>query len=322
MGATTAYVPLGLATSGGRLGVASGLTAVALGISFHLFAFPLNDAIDLAIDKTNPRRADGPLVRGLVSRRFVVGLALVQIPIMAALLATIPSGSGDGRWLSWFAAVGLLGAYDLWGKRIAVPYAVDVTQGVGFAALVLLGATLGPGPAPLTWLIAAYVVAYITQINAVHGGLRDLANDLGHGAKTTAILLGCTIDESGVPVLSPPMAALAVTTEVAMLALIGASFWLIPWQFAAVALLLRANGTRLGVGAFKRRHDNAQLMAHGVWHLFYALLAAVVVGVGVAAVAVAALIIGVFILPPTWFAWLTRAADSQDPTTRRVGAAE
>src|SRR5882672_4637092 len=38
----------------------------AVGFAFHIFAYVSNDVFDLPIDRTQPLRADSPLVRGLV----------------------------------------------------------------------------------------------------------------------------------------------------------------------------------------------------------------------------------------------------------------
>jgi len=309
MGATVAYSLLGMATAGGHASVGQALAAVLVGISFHLFAFPLNDVIDLPIDRTNPRRADGPLVRGLIAPNTMLGVALAQVPLMAAVLLVADAGSG--AFLSWILAVVTLGAYDLWGKRLPVPFVADIIQGAGFAALVVMGGYWRGGPGVVTWWVAAYIVVYIAQINAVHGGVRDIGNDTAHGARTTPVLLGCAVDADGVPLISRSMIAFSFFTEVAQIAaLVGIAFtvprsgepW---WALPGAALAVRMFAVRLGWQAFAMRRNRSRMMSLGVWHLFWALTAVVVAPLGGSPLWLMLLVIGVYLAPPGIFARLT-----------------
>lgn len=309
MGATVAYAPLGMATAGEPATAGAAVAIVVVGVLFHLFAFPLNDVIDLPIDRTNQRRADGPLVRGLVAPRTMLGVALLQIPLMAVVL--LVADTGWGVFVSWLVAVGALGAYDLWGKRLSVPFVADIDQGVGFAALVVMGAYWQGPPTSVTWWVAAYVVLYITQINAVHGGLRDIGNDVVHGARTTPVLLGCGVDERGVPLISRSLAAFTIGTELAQIGLLvgillavprtGAGWWVLP----AAAIAARLWASWLGWRAFDARADQARMMSLGVWHLFWSLTAVVVAPLGDAALWLGALVVVVYLTPPGVFARLT-----------------
>ncbi len=309
MGATVVYAPLGMATVGGQVSVGAALGAVLIGISFHLFAFPLNDVIDLPIDRTNPRRADGPLVRGLVAPSSMLRVALAQIPLMA--VALVVAGAGRGALLSWLVAVAALGGYDLWGKRLLVPLVADGVQGVGFAALVVMGGYWQGGPTAITWWVAAYMAVYIVQINAVHGGVRDIGNDVAHGARTTPVLLGCAVDEAGVPFLSRSMISLIALTETAQVALLVAIAASVPrggeawWALPAAALGARLFAVRLGRRAFVMRSDRSRMMSFGVWHLFWALTAVVLAPLGGSATWLVLLVLAVYLVPPGLFARLT-----------------
>jgi 4-hydroxybenzoate polyprenyltransferase len=309
MGATVVYVPLGMATAGGTVSVGTLPGVVLVGISFHLFAFPLNDVIDLPIDRTNPRRADGPLVRGLVAPGSMLIVALVQVPLMAVLLAV--ADAGRGAVLSWLMAVAALGAYDLWGKRLPVPLVADLVQGLGFAALVVMGGYWQDRPGPVTWWVAACVAVYIVQINAVHGGVRDIANDAAHGARTTPVLLGCAVDEGGVPLFSRSMISLVALTEIAQIALLVGIGLSVPrsgeawWALPAVALAARLFAAGLGRQAFVMRSDRSRMMSFGVWHLFWALTAVVVAPLGGSAPWLTVLVLVVYLAPPGLFARLT-----------------
>lgn len=308
MGATAVYALLGMATASSRPGPGAALAAVVCGVAFHLFAFPLNDVIDLPIDRTNPRRADSPLVRGLAAPRLMLVVALVQLPLMVVLLGL--AGVGVGGFGAWTVAALALGAYDLWGKRLTVPVLADLIQGVGFAALILLGAYWSGTPTALTWLVAGYVVVYIVQINAIHGGVRDLVNDAAHGATTTPILLGCRVDAAGVPILSRSMAAVAVAAEAAMVALlvamIAATGAAIPRLIVLIAVAIRLFAAWLGSSAYAARHDHSTMMARGVWHLFWSLSAVVVAAVAAAPWWLILLVAAVYLAPPGIFDRVSR----------------
>ncbi|MCP4306658.1 MAG: UbiA family prenyltransferase [bacterium] len=315
MGATVVYAPLGLATAPVAPTFGALLVLVCIGISFHLFAFPLNDVIDLPLDSTNPRRTDNPQVRGLVSTQTMLGVSLIQVPTMALLLFL---GDANGPAASaWLVAVAGLAIYDVWGKRIPIPFVADFEQGVGFAGLVLLGAYWWSRPTLLTWLVAAYVVVYIVQINAVHGGMRDLANDIAHGVTTTPVLLGCGVDDSGIPRVTPALVGLALVTEIAMVGLLigvalavpqsGSVWWLLP----SLAIGLRLFASWLGWQAYRSRTEPSRMTSLGVWHLLWSLTSVVVAGLGGAGWWVATFVAVVYVTPPLWFAWLTRPNSHQ-----------
>lgn len=168
--------------------VLPGLLAITL--CFHVYAAVLNDVVDLEVDRTQPLRAGHPLVRGAVSPGTALLVALAQVPLAFALLHWLwgPNPRAAGALAAAFACMAV---YDVWGKRCPVPPLTDAAQGVAWGALALLGAVVAPGaPNVLTAVVCAYAVAYLLLINGVHGGLRDLANDLAWGRRTTALFLG------------------------------------------------------------------------------------------------------------------------------------
>ena len=237
----------------------------------------------------------------------MLAVALVQLPVMAALL--VLGDAPRSAVASWLVAVVGLGAYDLWGKRMPIPVLPDLVQGIGFAALLVAGAQWAGGGTSVTWLIATYVVVYIVQINAVHGGLRDLLNDVAHGARTTPILLGCTADPDGTPHLSVPMAALAIATEAAMIGALGQVLVLadsgVVAATAVVGLVVKLVGSWFGWRAYRHIADRSRMMGLGVWNLFWTLLAVVIAPLGAASIGLALLTMAVFLLPPWYFARLT-----------------
>ncbi|HSN78251.1 MAG TPA: hypothetical protein VL334_24530, partial [Anaerolineae bacterium] len=85
----------------------------------------------------------------------------------------------------------LMAVYNLCGKRAFFPPLTDAGQGVAWATLVLYGALIVAGHVlALTALAAIFVLVFIMLVNGIHGSLRDLANDLRCGVRSTAILLG------------------------------------------------------------------------------------------------------------------------------------
>ncbi len=176
---------------------ASRLAALALvAVAFHLFAYVLNDVVDLPLDRTEPLRADSPLVRGLVRPGPALGFALVQVPLALGLHVWLGGRTSAAAVLA--AGLLFMTAYNLYGKRLPVPPISDAVQGLGWVALALYGALMtGLRPGVLTAVLAALVFVYVLMINGIHGGLRDLANDRRHGARTTAIFLGGRLDREG-----------------------------------------------------------------------------------------------------------------------------
>jgi 4-hydroxybenzoate polyprenyltransferase len=164
---------------------------VALAASFHVFAYLQNDVIDLAIDRTQPLRQHDLLVTGAIRPGVALAIAHAQLPISLALVWW-----ADAPRLAYGVVVvgfALMTIYNLYGKRCPVPPITDFVQGLAWGSLAILGALVAGGRVTATTLVpAAFGTGFLFLINGVHGGLRDLANDLRCGMKTTAILFGAT----------------------------------------------------------------------------------------------------------------------------------
>lgn len=160
---------------------------VAVGLAFHVYAYVLNDVIDLPIDRTEPRRVASPLVTGRVSRdaALVVALAAGLVGLTLALVF-----GPDGSVVVLGVACATMAIYDVWGKRSAVPVVTDLVQGVSWAALLWWGALAAGEPTAATAWLAAGCVVFILLANGIHGSLRDLGNDERCGARSTALALG------------------------------------------------------------------------------------------------------------------------------------
>jgi 4-hydroxybenzoate polyprenyltransferase len=245
-----------------------GLLVVAL--CFHVTAFALNDIFDLDIDRTNPERAHSPLVAGVVT-----------VPVAAAIIAVVAAGSvaadlaffGDAARRDTVAALVVLGAgylclalYDIYTKRFPWPVLTDVVQGLGWAALVYYGALRAGAVTPATTLGAAFVFCFVVLVNGVHGGLRDLDNDLAHGSLTTATHLGAR--RAGTAVLVPArLRRYGMSLQLAMgvLAVVPAQPARLGWYAAGAGFTVLA--LLLCWQAFRAAHDAVRFKHLGATHI-------------------------------------------------------
>lgn len=302
-------VPLfGVASAARPTTIQAVLLVAAMGLFFHLFAYLLNDVVDLPLDRTDPRRARSPLVNGLVTPAVMAGAAgvMLAVAVLAAAQAAAPAVAALVA-----AAIGL-GTYDLLGKRTRWPALADLVQGVGWGALVLAGSWAAGGPSPLSIAIGGYIVLFIVMTNGVHGALRDLVNDTRHGVRTTAAMLGATVTVDGRRDVPRPVLAYAWAlqggllgvTVAAVLAAGGSPAALVPSMVAVVLL-----------GAASRARSDAELMAAGMLHLIVGLAVPIALLAGPAPLPLVALISAVYIVPllshgslPAALAWGQRAA--------------
>ena len=173
-----------------RAATVGGLLIVAL--CFHVYSCVLNDVLDLEIDRTQVRRQKDPLVRGAIERGTAHAFALLQLPIIALLTHLLSPGWAPLGLMA--AACLLMGAYNRWGKRCPLPPLTDAVQGAAWGTLALYGAWMAGGISPMAWAVFAYGAGFMTLINGIHGGLRDLSNDLRCQRHNTARLLGAEAD--------------------------------------------------------------------------------------------------------------------------------
>jgi 4-hydroxybenzoate polyprenyltransferase len=222
----TGVWPLLGAASVRRDGSLTELAVLLLAMAcFHVYAYVLNDVIDLPIDRTQPSRAHDPLVRGAI--RPGHALAIVFVQTLLTVPVTIALGGGVGAHVSLGIAFLFMTAYNLWGKRCPVPPLTDAVQGMAWGALAIYASyVLGPGPNALTWAVAAYATLFTLFINGIHGGLRDLSNDAACGAVTTAIYLGARPSRAGDdPIVPRAVGVFASIVLAAMAAILGALLW-------------------------------------------------------------------------------------------------
>lgn len=177
MGVTAATAGLGWLAGAGR--APSGFLLAT--VLFHYAGVLVNDAMDVDVDRLTDRRLRSPMVTGEVSP--AVGLT-AGLGCTVSALAVSTSGLLAG-------ALGAMLLYNLAGKRSRIPLVMDLVQGVGWGLFVLWASSGGPTGARQLF-VAAAITVYMTQVNAVHGGVRDAMVDAGAGRYTTALLLGVT----------------------------------------------------------------------------------------------------------------------------------
>jgi 4-hydroxybenzoate polyprenyltransferase len=174
-----------------------------IAIGFHVFAYVLNDVIDLPIDRTVDRRKGDPLVRGAVSPETSVGVAVSAVPVallglLFLLRFDLSAPSSIGALAALLSSFALMLVYNRYGKRCPWPLVTDVAEGLSWALLSLaamLATSVHSSDPPSgfavgSWSLAAYGALYILLINGIHGGLRDLETDVGAKMHTMASWLG------------------------------------------------------------------------------------------------------------------------------------
>lgn len=253
----TLLLPLvGAAGAQGELLLRDAAPLLFIALAFHVFAYVLNDVADLWVDRSEPLRADSPLVQGTLSRRSALWLALLQPPLAFSL--ALYAGATPAALAMLALAFAALAGYDLYGKRCAWPLLTDGLQALGWCALLLVGALWrGSLAAPGLFWLTAYVFIYVLLANGFHGALRDLANDFAQGARTTAIWLGARPGAGDAVTISTRLLAYALALQIALLACVIAVLRSVPgmagspWGAVPVVLCLAASalsllgGTRL-----------------------------------------------------------------------------
>jgi 4-hydroxybenzoate polyprenyltransferase len=255
-------------------------TLIAAAAAFHLYAYVLNDVVDLRFDRLEPLRADDPLVAGRIGPGSALFVAMLQLPVAVVVTALAhPPALAFGALAVAFITITL---YDLFGKRTNAPIVTDAVQGVAWAALVLFGALVSGGvAAPSTVTIAGGTFVYILMINGVHGAVRDLPSDLRGGACTTAILLGARPagPADTALYLSRGLTVYAAILQLLLLLITGGALWAgwsayppsaRTWVASVYGLVAMASLVLLTL-APRRASDRWGLITVGMFHLIVSL---------------------------------------------------
>lgn len=272
-------VLLGAATASPSAPVSLLATLAAIGVAFHLFAYIHNDVADLPLDRTEPKRGDSPLVRGMITPNLALLIALLQVPIAFALHFTL-ADTNPGSIGALALAFALLALYNARGKQWQIPIMGDFVQAAGWMALAGYGAlTAGGAISLLTASLLTLILLYVLMINGIHGGLRDLANDYRCGARTTAILLGARPDETAGQGLPAKLTCYALGLQTLISVAIAAGLGLNIASYRTDSLYATAAlvaGVHLALvcvsrNAFVESASEVQLIQAGLLHLLISL---------------------------------------------------
>jgi hypothetical protein len=137
--------------------------------------------------------------------------------------------------------------------------------------------------------------------NAAHGGLRDLANDAAHGARTTPRLLGSEITLDGLQpgrAMTRYVVSLEVLLSLLMVGLVAAA-----WSRGAMMLLVAAVAAHLlvlslGWAAWQALPDRERMLQLGTVHLFGSGLIPVLAAAALVSTPTAVALVSAYVLPP------------------------
>lgn len=312
LGGTLVIALLGAGSAGVEVTAVSLLLLLLGSAAFHNYTYVLNDLIDLPIDRTEPRRAGSPLVRGAVRPWQALLFMVLQIPIPFVVTAVL---GGDGLAYGILAAaLVLMTIYDIWGKS-TWPLLTDFAQGVSWGCLGVWAVLVVDGRVtPLTGVLFAYILVYILLISGVHGGLRDLPNDSKYGVRSTAVFFGARIAGEGI-VIPRRLKQYTRLLQLLLFVIVGWPLllnwfgyrplvWAITSAVEIVLALLCWRWLNRGMATAANR---TQMLAQGALHLMASFAALIVLFLGTVGVGIAAVIGVLFVGPLLTHAWVRSA---------------
>jgi len=157
-----------------------------IGVAFNVLGFVLNDYFDMEIDKRSEDLAERPLVKGTVSSRSALGIALFLYVVIFTLALIF---FRDLLSLSMLTLAVIFGTiYDCYGKSFLVS---EIILAGAMALFCLFGAfTVSSNLGLLTWVIVFLVFIHVLFFIVVEGGLKDADNDRKLASRTAAVYLG------------------------------------------------------------------------------------------------------------------------------------
>ncbi len=191
-GAATAAVPaLGLLAAGGSY-LALAFVVLA-GLTHHAWGFSLNEVVDLEVDRRSKGLSHKPLVSGRIPRKVGLVLSIIMgiLSFIFISIATLVEGVDPLVPLIFLVLSSLSGTlYNVYGKRFPLS---DIFVGVWMFFLVLSAASVSSGWGPYhisIWAVAGLSSIHLVFNNSVEGGMKDVENDRGSGARTFAVVTG------------------------------------------------------------------------------------------------------------------------------------
>ncbi len=169
-------------------GLSTLLVIVLVAWGFHVTFYGFNDVTDYELDKMLGKKDDHPLVRGDMSRRTALTIAIAHTA--GAFIVELLSGTTLQLMVLLAIACGGVIIYDVFSKRNPFPPLTDAIESIGFIALSLYGATKVGIPTTLSFILALNFGIFINFITGSFLGIVDVKGDLKGGALTTPIWFG------------------------------------------------------------------------------------------------------------------------------------
>jgi 4-hydroxybenzoate polyprenyltransferase len=183
------------------------ILGVVLGsLSHHAWGFSLNEIADLEVDRGNPDLAHKPLVSGRMTKKQagIFSFSALAASFLFFFFSTLLEGCCPIVPILFLLGATIAGGiYDLFGKKFPLS---DIFVAAWYGLLILAAAAAvdGFGPYPLAvWAAASLGFLHILFNNSVEGGLKDVDNDLGSGARSLAVVSGCTIKNERLKISGP-----------------------------------------------------------------------------------------------------------------------
>lgn len=174
------------------------IVIIAVAWGFHMTFYGFNDVTDYHLDRLLGRKDDHPLVRGDMSRKTALTIALLHTAAVFVIEAL--SGTTVKLMLLLLVACGGVIIYDVFSKRNPFPPLTDAIESMGFIALALYGATKAGTPGPLSYVLAITYGIFMNFITGSFLGIVDVAGDLKGRALTTPIWFGTRpVENSALP---------------------------------------------------------------------------------------------------------------------------
>jgi 4-hydroxybenzoate polyprenyltransferase len=164
------------------------IVIIAIAWGFHMTFYGFNDVTDYELDRILGRKDDHPLVRGDMSRRTALIIAILHTASVFIIEAL--SGTTLTLMLLLVVACGGVIIYDVFSKRNSFPPLTDAIESIGFIALALYGATKVGVPGPLSYTLAITYGIFMNFITGSFLGIVDVEGDLKGKALTTPIWFG------------------------------------------------------------------------------------------------------------------------------------
>lgn len=162
-----------------------------IGILSHIFAFVLNEYVDIKVDEKSQYLKEKPLVSSSITKNHALFIVLLAFICAYALTIIFFQSLFPLLFLSLAFLSGAI--YDTMGKKIP---GSDAFVGASSFFGCLFGASIvSIHFTNLVYIISSLIFVYLVFNTAVAGGLKDVDHDDLAGAKTTPIRMGVKVKD-------------------------------------------------------------------------------------------------------------------------------